>query len=514
MIKPVQRIDAKADEHSTIDPHVVTQYTSAFFCAVAAALLLINLVPIFSIGFHQDDFRLLDHTQAWGWDLIRALQQDGYTLGFRPLNMLQHTILWNLIGENAALHQAIRIGVHLAFAGLLMYGTRLLGGSRVHAAVVILLYFASTVTRVTIYYWVMFTPADILCLSAVIVMLLGIQHGWSPVKLAVSALLIAAMAVYTKENGIAASGGILLLTLCFWNGLTLRHRAWLLVSQSILLVVYAASYRAFSANKWMTLSEFSLATAGGQAVEILKGVMISLGAPFSAIYLSLRHSGLPMWSTVVVVLLAACGVAWLVWMAHGQEVRQVWSALRARFGLGCVTVLLVVGFLLPYLPGRWFETRMLVSTFALGTLFWGILLGDALQAWRNTASATGMKSCTFGIAIVVMTAGLAAGTPFSPELRQQEQTAARLRVIVRDIQARGISNVCLVGFPTKGSLMRFSNARGVIGYESRRQLTVYGFSPMHEIPKTLACAVVRYDETITNHVPLRVCWPGENPQCS
>jgi hypothetical protein len=138
---------------------------------------------------------------------------------------------------------------------------RLLGGTRLHAAIVLTLYFGATVTNPTIYYWIMFTPSDILAFGALVVMLAGVNFGWSPAKLGLTTMAVAALAVFTKENGIAASGGVLLLTLCFWQRLTARHRGWLFSSQMLLLTVYLGSYGAYSAGKWMTLGEFSPAAA-------------------------------------------------------------------------------------------------------------------------------------------------------------------------------------------------------------------------------------------------------------
>jgi hypothetical protein len=485
---------------------------SALFC-VALVLLVTNVLPALEVGFLQDDYKLMDNTQAWGWNLWNAIQQDGYTLGFRPLNTLQHSVFWNLFGEHLLFHRGIRILVHFGFGWLLAYTALLLGASRLHAAVAVLLYFASTVTDATIFYWVMFTPSDILSLATVTLMLRGINQGSSPRKLALVTLFVAAAALYTKENGIVASGAVLLLTLLLRKRLTRRHSLWLVTAHSLSLLVYMACYWAFSSGKWMTLSEFSRNAVRGQSIEVIKGILISLGAPFSAVYLSTRNRGFDQLAAFGVVFSIVVSVVWLLWTAYGRDLHRIIQALRLRLSLGLTILLLVVGFLIPYLPGRWFEMRMLVGTFAMGTFFWGMVLGDALQACAESGPCSHDQYYSSLIVIVTL-AALAAGNTFTQHATELERTAQSLRKIVRETQARGVKNICLVGFTSRGSLMRIGNAKGVIGYESKRQIAVREFPSITEVPPGLDCAVVSYDKQVINRVPLTVLWQDSAHQLS
>ena len=496
----------KAPTGGRIDSERFIDIASVLF-VVAGAMLVINILPCLAVGFYQDDFKYLDLLQDWGWNVWRAIQQAGLSQGFRPLTFLQRLLIWNLVGERPLIHRLILALVHLGFARVLVRGARLLGGSRLHAAVVVVLYFGSTVTRPTIYSYVAFTPSDILSLGALLVMLTGVNAGWSPRKLSLWTVAVAAMAALSKENGIAASGGVLLLAVFLWNRLTTRHRVWLIAAHVLLLFAYIGSYLAVSSGRTTTLAGSSLTTT--QAFYVFRGIIVSLGAPFSAIYLSMRSYGLGVSPAVIIALLAALSVAWFLWAAHERDVRQVIGALRARLGLGMVVTLLVVGFLIPYLPGRWFENRMLVSTFAIGALFWGVVLGDALQAWASAAHKGRQRRLMWGVGIVVILAALAAGSPLSQGVTGQEQTAERLREIVRESQMRGVEEICLVGFPTKGSFLRLGNARGLVGYESKRRILVHSYGTIAEIPDALDCAVVSYDEGIISDVPLTVGWPGQ-----
>jgi len=480
--------------------------TSALF-VMAAAMFVVNILPCLAVGFYQDDFKSLDLFQDWGWNLWRAIQQDGVSQGFRPFTFVQRLLVWNIVGEHPLVHRLILALIHLGFGWILARGTRLLGGSRLHAAITVVLYFASTVTRETIYRYVAFIPSDILSLSALLIMIMGVNEGWSPGRLGLWTFVIAALAVFSKENGIAASGGVLLLTVIFWRRLSSRHRIWIFSSHALLLAGYLAAYLAFSSGRSLTLASSSLTIE--QTLDILKGVVISLAAPFSAIYLSMRNTGLSFFLSVIITLSAILGVAWFFWWAYGRDVKRALGALRARLGLGVVVALLVVGFLVPYLPGKWFEMRMLVSTFAMGTLFWGMILGDALQAWASTSHEGGRGYSMWGVGLVVILAALAAGTPLSPGLTTSERTGERMREIVREAQMRGMEDVCLVGFPTKGSFLRGGNAQGLVGYESKRQMAVYSYGTIDEIPDTLDCVVVSYDEGLINDVPLTVRWPGQ-----
>ena len=472
----------------------------------AVIALWMNALPTLEAGFYQDDYRLMDHTQAWGWDLWRAIRQDGYTLGFRPLNMLQHTILWNFFGENIFAHHIIRILIHLSFGGLLLLAVRWLDGNRLHAAVVMILYYSAIVTRATVAHWVMFTPSDILCLAAPICFLVGVKNQWSAPRLALGALLISACALFTKESGISASGSILLLSLLWWKRLSGRHRTWLFFSQTILLSVYLFSYWTFTSDKWMTLSEFSADKVTTQGWEVTQGFLISFASPLSAVYFSLRHKGMEVVYSCLLVGITLLGFVWILWAGHGKSWSQVYKALRSRSGVSTMIVLLIIVALLPYLPGRWFETRMLAAPFAMGSLLWGLVLGDALsRGIRIRPQLGGMHIAA--VAILIFFATLAAGAPLASEVDLKEKTAARLRQITREASARHLQDICLVGFPIKGGLLRVRNAQGVIGYESHRSVRPHAFTSMSQIPDRLQCVVVQYQETEATSIPFNVIAP-------
>ena len=407
--------------------------------------------------------------------------------------------------EPGALH-LLRILIHLGFGGLIVYGVRLLGGSNLNIAVSLLLYFAATVTRDTISYWVMFSPSDILALGALVVMLAGVTKGWSPSKLGLSTLVVSALAIYSKENGIAASGGVLLLTLIFWRRLTMRHRLWIVLTQALLMLTYIPAYRSFTAGKWMTLSEFSPESAQVQGMFVLKGIVISLSGPFSAIYLNLRGEALSQLAAITITIVVAIVFAWFLWIAYERDRNQLFVALCSRFWLGVVVALLVIGFLLPYVPGRWFGSRMLVGTVALGAALWGLIIGDALQAWANRLDGSNWGQFNRGLGFVVILAALGAGTPIDAHIRGEMATTAALRAVVQEAQAKGFTDICLVGFGTKGSFLRKRNARGVIGYESKRQVAAHSFETRAEIPDALQCVVVTYDEAVIKLGPLVVEW--------
>ena len=496
-----------SSEQNNVGGRHAIDLASALF-VVAAAMLVINVLPSFGVGFYQDDFRTLDCFRDWGWNLWRAIRQDCIPVGFRPLWFLQRLVVWNLVGERVLVHRLILALVHLGFGWMLARGTRLLGGSRLHAAVVVLLYFGSTLTRQTIYSYVAFVPSDILSLGALLVMLAGVKGGWSPRKLGLWTLVVAAMAVFSKESGIAASGGVLLLTVCLWKKLTTRHRVWLFAAHILLIIVYMGIYLAVAPANTLALTDESLSIE--QAFRILRGIVLSLAGPFyTGIYLPLRGSGINMLAAAVIALLA---IAWFLWMAYGRDLKRVLGALRARLPLGIVVALLVVVFLAPYLPGRWFEYRMMVSTFALGMLFWGMIVGDALQAWIASYKDD-QRRVMWGVAFVVILAALAAEPSLPESLPVKERTAERLREVVREAEARDIKDMCLVGFPTSGSFLRLGNARGVVGYESKRQMSVHAYDTIAEIPDTLGCVAVSYDEQpLINGVPLAVEWPEQRTE--
>ena len=217
-----------------------------------------------------------------------------------------------------------------------------------------------------------------------------------------------------------------------------------------------------------------------------------------------NNVGLEVASSSAVALAVALAIAWLLWTGHGQGLSRLTSALQSRFWLALVLTLLVIGFLIPYLPGRWFEPRHLAPTFALGTLLWGIVIGDALHAWSRRPQGT---RYLWGVGMTVLVAALVAVPTYPRSASGEVATISRLREVVREAQANGTRDVCLVGFRNKGSFLRISNARGVVGYESRRQMEVHEYQSPAVVPSDLDCVVVRYDEGVINDVPLIVRHP-------
>jgi hypothetical protein len=157
--------------------------------------------------------------------------------------------------------------------------------------------------------------------------------------------------------------------------------------------------------------------------------------------------------------------------------------------------------------------RMIVCTFAMGTLLWGMVLGDALEAWLFPPHGVEHKvGAVWGVGMIIILGALAAGTPLPRSLAGQQATAERLREITREAQASGVDELCLVGFSTKGSFLRIGNAQGVVGYESRRKVAATPFNGMEAIPAEKNCAVVVYDDLggyeniLPEGVPLTVQW--------
>ena len=74
---------------------------------VAIALFVVNVLPVFSVGYYQDDYKgYLDPVQQWGGNYWQAMQQNGAAHGFRPLLYVFRLFLWNLFGgENIFLHR-------------------------------------------------------------------------------------------------------------------------------------------------------------------------------------------------------------------------------------------------------------------------------------------------------------------------------------------------------------------------------------------------------------------------
>lgn len=496
--------------------------------AVAVGCLLINVIPTITVGFYNDDFRMMNLFQEWGGNFWRALQQDGTTWGFRPLLHVQRLAVWNLLGDHPVYHRLILALVHIGFGWILYRAARILGGSSLHGAVVVFLYFASQVTLSTVFRYVAFSPSNILSLGALLVMLIGVKGNWPATKLVFWTILLAALAAFSKEDGIAAASGVLLLTVFLWNRLDLRQRTWIMASHALLIIVYLSIYLSLSPGITSSMSDGPLTIdpamitksldhttlTNDQAVAVFKGLVISAGAPFSAIYLSLRAHGIIPLAAALVAIFSLFTVIWLIWVGHGSDIKQVGAALRNRLLLGVAVGLLMLGFLGLYLSNNWFEPRMIVSTFAMGILLWGIVIADALQGLISRSNQTVRPRLMYGIGVVLILGLLAVGGPIvDGNLRVQLSTAESMRTLVRQAEARGLRHICLIDFRKsdgdQASALRIGNAHHLVGYESRRTISVHPFRTAAEIPDNLECLVVTYDLQVMNEVPLAVRWPSE-----
>ena len=477
---------------------------ASILLVVAAVLFVINVRPCLQVGFYQDEFPMLDALQHWGWNWLRAAAQEGYQYGYRPLTSVLRLLVWNLWGERPVLHNLLLACVHLGFGWILLCATRLLGEDRLHRAVVLALYFGSVIASQTLYSTVYFFPSDLLCLLTVLIMMAAVNRQWSAPKVTSWTIVVGMAALASKENGISASLAVILVTLALWRRLSRQHRVLLLASHTLLLAAYLlVTVYVLPARR---LSAGAINFSAPQALRVLRGIALSLVGPFfTGLYVPLRELGC---GKVLALFGSALAFAGFLWLAYGGDIACITKALRARLPLGVMVTLLTAAFLVPYLPGTYFEQRMLVSTWAMGTLLWGIVLADALRAWTNQVHAGGGVPLWVGGAMVVALATLSAGSPVPASVYAEQKTGVRMRQIVREAQSRKVQCIALVGFRTKGSALRLVNAKGLIGYESKRQVGVQFFDDATQLPNPCECVSITYDEAVVNEVPLTVSWPS------
>lgn len=469
----------------------------------AIGFFLVNIVPCFTVDFYQDDFRHFWILSGWGWDLGAALRQEGIEQGFRPLLYAFRLVRWNLFGESVVVQRSIQVGVYLLIAMALARIAWRLGGSRFHGAVALLFFLSAVLTRPTIYSFVAINLADLFILATYLLLLEGAARGWATWRLVTWTVLVAALALFVKENGVAAPTGAALLALWSRNRLGSGTSVRLIGAHAALLAVYGAVYWVVASARYMGLegAEPTMSVVVGAS----KGFAFSLAGPIAAVYLSLRDYGWSVVATVIVALAVSLALGWIWWKAHrGRE--GIVEKVRRRASLLAVLVILIGANLAPYLVGGWFENRMLVPAFGLGVVLWSIILGDALEAWDQLV-ARERKAAWIPVSIIVLAGALSAGSPLPT--RSQERMAQEMRAVVLSARERGIESFCLVGFPSRGSDMRIANARGLVGYVAGSEVRVSSADAVEELgPNVGECLLLSYAEERRAPVPLRVTWPS------
>lgn len=471
------------------------------FLLGAGVLFLVNLLPLFDIGFHQDDFRHFWILTTWDWDVTKALRQEGIEQGFRPLLYTFRLVRWNLFGESVVAHRTIQAAAHLLVGLTLARIAWLLGRDALYGAVAAFLFFASILTRATIYSFVALNLADLLILITYVLVLEGVARNWRAYRLGLATVAVALVALFTKENGVAAPAGAILLAFFFWKRLGTRTALVLSGAHALSLALYGAVYVQVAAQRYLGLEQAAFSLSQGIAVG--KGAIFSLSGPVAAVYLSLRKYGYTVPATAAVTAVAALGIGWLLLRGHGG-VPGVIRSVRRRFRTFLLLSLLILGNLAPYLMGRWFENRMLVPAFGLGIVLWSLVLADALRRWRRREARL---SATAALAPVLLLGALSAGSPVEGVDGELEMAEA-MRRTVRQAEADGYRTFCLVEFPSQGSDMRVGNAWGLVNYVTGGDVKVLVGEQAVERAGTDACVWLRYDEGVENPVPLAVKWPG------
>jgi len=478
---------------------------------LALVLFTVNILPILQVSFYQDDYNLLDCLQAWDKDFTKAIAQDGFHQGFRPLHFAQKLVLWNLFKDNSMLYHAFLIGIHFLFGLILFKGTLIFCNSKLHASIVVLLYFSSTVTNQTVYSWGGFFFVDIISIFIIYLLIKWKDSGINNYLYYI--FILSGIAVFTKESGISIVIIVILFSLYFIKHIG-KINAFKVISLELILILFYAIMHLNYAHAIGGKKDFVdfLFFSKSQIIGVIKGIIISSFSPFTSIYLSLRKTGFATSYSIITTAILTLSFFWILLASYSYDKKKIIENLKKRVPLGAGVLILIIILLLPHLPGKWFELRMLVVTFALGMFLWGILLADAVSNITNIQHKL-QKTIVIFICLI---AAFGAGTPLSRNTEGQEEAARILTQIVKEAELRNITTLFLSDFPTQGSYFRIINARGLVRYVSNRKIKVTAITNPDNIPITEEnYAIITYNDfgsyknVFPNDIPISVKWMND-----
>ena len=201
--------------------------------------------------------------------------------------------------------------------------------------------------------------------------------------------------------------------------------------------------------------------------NVIIGIIQSSLAPFANLYKILRTDS--SWSKPMALFICIIPIIVFGLITISKKGQEFIKTNFRNVILSFLGLIFINGMLLaPYILNDYFEPRMMVVTFALGSLFWAYWLAKLLQL----ISFQKFELSYLSIGIVLIFVGFSIGAPISNDIKHQYAYAQKMVKIAQDFDNRGIDKVRLIHFPSRGSYLRGGNAKGIFDYISKRRIQV------------------------------------------
>jgi hypothetical protein len=454
-------------------------------------LLILNVLPAFKIGFYQDDYKgFLNLVADNKWNFKKFVFANPLDTGFRPLACIDRIIFFNIFGENPIAHRFYLLIIHGLILILVYRISLLLTNNKNQAAFSLFIYAGCNFTLQTMYSSVAINWADI----AILIIIHEILQSNNNPKIGVGKilwiLLLQIIALGNRENGIIILPVVLIV---------MHYLDWKILSSkslSILIPLSVITVGYFIVYYWSTLS-ISNRTIGHSTLQIssikmvLNGIIQSINAPLVNAYRSLRlyYGFTPTVSLGLLIVSVTLILIPLVKILKSTQEKIKWNPFITN--LKYLTILCCV-LLSPYILNSYFEPRMMLVSFAIGSIFWSCYV-----YWVIKSSFTSILKYTtilgYGFLLLPF---ISLSVP--PSIENEYQVSRKLVEIIDSLTVEKISTVGLYGFNGKVGYLRSGNAKGIVEYKSAKTINVVYLKSIEECKHFHAPIIVSSENDLLN----------------
>lgn len=431
---------------------------------------ILNVIPTFAIGFYQDDYKsYFDICQSIGWNIPETITTNQLNAGYRPLLFIDRIILYQTFGENVFLFRAYLSLIHLIFGVILYFFIKKITQNELSASFSLFLYFAFNLTRQTIYSLVAQSYSDLIIVIVMLITVSGLIDNKFNVKriLLIASLVIIGLGL--KENAFSLIILIPFIILLYYRKIE-KQKIWLTIGS---LFIISISYLYLYIQGTKNASRTTVQTTSlnlGDFLDVLKGIVFSTFAPFMNLYNQLR-GGLNLPFVYSIIILFSAIFFLFLYVMISKNAKTVFNT-HWRYFLSLIIITIIANsiILALYVFNPYFENRMLIVSFWIGTGLWGIIFSKFIEAEFKISHQIKASSLLLITGLLVLLVP-AIGTPVSKNIKEEYKASNDLKNLAKCMVANGVDTLVMSGF-SGSSIIRSGNSKGIVRYVSNRGIYI------------------------------------------
>jgi len=302
-----------------------------------------------------------------------------------------------------------------------------------------------------------------------LIMLSGIlDNKFSNTRIILIAFLVI-LGLGLKENAFSLMGLIPFIIIFYYQKIE-RKKIWLTLGS---LVLISVTYLYFYVQGTKNASRTTVQTTSlnlGDFIDVLKGIIFSTLAPFMNLYNQLRGGlNVPLFYSLIILISAIFFL--LLYVLISKNAKEVLKA-NWRYFLNLIAITFVANsiVLALYVFNPYFENRMLIVSFWIGTGLWGIIFSKFIEAEFSIPKQIKMSSLLLVTGLLILLVP-AIGTPISKNIKEEYEATNELKRISKCMVDNGVDTLVMRGFSTS-SLIRSGNSKGIVRFVSNRKINI------------------------------------------